>query len=137
MDQRKVYRLLGSIARTSITAMNQYAKPFELDNNLFLYLTRIVEHEGLTQSELVQYVRIDKTTASRALKKLEAQGFIKKVCNPENKKFNQLFSTEKGQTAYNQLYHLENDYVRQALSALSPTDQLVLQQLLEKIDGVL
>ena len=45
-------------------------------------------------------VRLDKTTLSRALKKLENNGFIIKATNPANKKFNQLDPTHQAKDIY-------------------------------------
>lgn len=44
--------------------MNQKASNYGLDNNLFLLLIRIVENEGLSQSQLAEMVQIDKTTST-------------------------------------------------------------------------
>lgn len=76
MNDIALFRLIGSISRQATTDMNQYAATYQLDNNLFLYVIRIVENEGISQSELAQLVKIDKTTLSRALKKLEIENYL-------------------------------------------------------------
>jgi len=135
MDNTKLFRLMGSISRQATTDINQKVAQYGLDNNLFLYLMRIVEQEGISQVELVNKVRVDKTTLSRALKKLESNGFILRTTNPANKKFNQLFPTDKGKAAYKILSWLEQDYIAKAVGKLDAAEKLALGNLLKKIDS--
>lgn len=134
MNDIALFRLIGSISRQATTDMNQYAATYQLDNNLFLYVIRIVENEGISQSELAQLVKIDKTTLSRALKKLEIENYLIRKTNPMNKKFNQLFPTPKAQEIYQTLHTLESHYIQQALQQLTLEEKQLLNQLLQKIN---
>jgi DNA-binding MarR family transcriptional regulator len=135
MNDIALFRLIGSISRQATTDMNQYAAAYQLDNNLFLYLIRIVENEGISQSELAQLVKIDKTTLSRALKKLEIKNYLIRKTNPMNKKFNQLFPTPKAKEIYQTLHTLESHYTQQALQQLTMEEKQLLNQLLQKINS--
>lgn len=78
MNYRQLFRQMGFISRQAMMKMNQEASQYELDNNLFLILTRIVEHPAIHQSQLAELVQIDKTTLSRSLRKLEERALIVK-----------------------------------------------------------
>ena len=54
MDYRQLFRQMGFISRQAMMKMNQEASNYGLDNNLFLLLIRIVENEGMTQSQLAE-----------------------------------------------------------------------------------
>lgn len=133
MSETGTFRLLGSIARKATTNMNQAVSQYQLDNNLFLYLMRIVEHEGITQSELVKLVQVDKTTLSRALAKLAKVGYITRIQTSENRNYKQLFATPKAQKIYPQLSQLEDSYVNEQLYQLSRAERANLETLLGKI----
>lgn len=45
-------------------------------------------------------IKVDRTTAARAIKKLEIQGLIEKQPDRQNKKIKKLFTTEKGKKVY-------------------------------------
>lgn len=137
MDDTTLFRLIGSISRQATSEVNRGANPYGLDNNLFLYLIRIVEQEGISQVQLASEVKVDKTTLSRALSKLMQAKLVTKQVNPENKKFRQLYATEKGRVFYNSVYQLEQDYIKQALSQLKPAEKAQLGQLLMKIKTAL
>ena len=57
---------------------------------------RICENPGIIQEKLAEMIKVDRTTAARAIKKLEIHGFIEKKDDQINKKINRLFPTEKG-----------------------------------------
>lgn len=129
-----IYRRIGLITRKSTTDMNQLAAEYQLENNLFLYLIRIVENEGLSQSDLVDLTRVDKTTLSRAIKKLEKEDYIVKQTNPENKRYKQLFPTAKTRALYDILFNLEQQVIHQGLKNLTTNEKETLNALLQKIN---
>lgn len=40
---------------------------------------RICEHPGMIQEKLAEMIKVDRTTAARAIQKLEINGFIEKM----------------------------------------------------------
>ncbi|USS92245.1 MarR family transcriptional regulator [Fructobacillus americanaquae] len=129
----EVFRQMGSIARRATKEMNQAASQYQLENNLFLYLIRIVEHEGLTQSDLAELIQVDKTTLSRSLKKLDNQGYIDKVTAVQNKNYKQLYPTQKARDCYEVLAQLERQYIKKRLATLSASELTNLNKILNKI----
>jgi DNA-binding MarR family transcriptional regulator len=64
-------------------------------------------------------IKVDRTTAARAIKKLEEKGFIRKEADDVNKKIRRLFVTEDGAKLV-PIIQLENQYSNQiALQNLS------------------
>lgn len=129
-----LFRRIGLITRKATTDMNQLASHYQLDNNLYLYLIRICENEGLSQTDLVDLIQVDKTTLSRAIKKLEKENYIIKKTNPENKKFNQLFPTKKTKDLYDILFSLEQQVIQNGVKDLTDSEKETLNALLQKIN---
>jgi DNA-binding MarR family transcriptional regulator len=78
-------------------------------------------------------IKVDRTTAARAIKKLEIQGFIEKKDDEVNKKINKLFPTEKGEKIYPFLRR-EGDYSnRVALSGFSEEETETIFNLLQRV----
>ena len=134
MDYHQLFRQMGFISRQALVKMNQEASNYGLDNNIFLFLIRIVENEGLTQSQLAEMVQIDKTTLSRSLQKLEDRGLIIKKAKLGNKKFKELYPSSQALKLYDQLIGFENTYASQALQQLTSSELFQLQNILAKIN---
>ncbi|HEL8265155.1 TPA: MarR family transcriptional regulator, partial [Listeria monocytogenes] len=106
---KDILRDIGVIARALDSISNIEFKELNLAKGQFIYLVRICENQGIIQEKLVDILKIDRTTASRAIKNLEKNGLIIKKQNKNNKKNKLLFPTEKGQQLY-PLIIRENEY---------------------------
>ena len=96
----EILREIGMIARALDSISNIEFKELHLTKGQYLYVVRICENPGIIQEQLLDMIKVDRSTATRALQKLEMNGFIEKKEDPSNKKNKMLFATEKGETVY-------------------------------------
>ncbi|MED3622965.1 MarR family transcriptional regulator [Neobacillus thermocopriae] len=130
---KEVLREIGMIARALDSISNIEFKEFDLTKGQYLYLVRICENPGIILEKLTEMIKVDRTTASRAIKKLEMNGFIEKRADPHNKKIKKLYPTEKGERVY-PFIRRENDYSNAvALNGLSETEVETLFNLLQRV----
>mgnify|MGYP000586769197 CR=1 FL=1 len=93
---KDILREIGMIARCFESIANIEFKAYHLSKNQYIYLVRIVENPGIILERLSELVKVDRSTASRAVKKLVDQGIVKKVDVNQTGKRIQLIPTEKG-----------------------------------------
>lgn len=119
MKRIEVLRDIGKIARALDSIANIEFKEYQLSKGQYLYLIRIFENPGIIPDRLAEMIKVDRTTAARAIKKLEEKGFIRKEADDVNKKIRRLFVTEDGAKLV-PIIQLENQYSNQiALQNLS------------------
>lgn len=130
---KEILREIGMIARALDSISNIEFKEYDLTKGQYLYLVRICENPGIIQEKLAEMIKVDRTTAARAIKKLELNGFIEKKDDPHNKKIKKLFPTEKGQQIY-PFIKRENDYSNQvALQGFSDDEVETIFNLLQRV----
>ncbi|MFS0782005.1 MarR family winged helix-turn-helix transcriptional regulator [Bacillus sp. 1P06AnD] len=130
---KEILREIGMIARALDSISNIEFKEYDLTKGQYLYLVRIYENPGIIQEKLAEMIKVDRTTAARAIKKLEINGFIEKKSDKENKKIKKLFSTEKGKKVYPYIKR-ENDYSNNiALSGFSEAEMDTIFTLLQRV----
>ncbi|MGN7764184.1 MarR family winged helix-turn-helix transcriptional regulator [Paenibacillus sp. 22594] len=130
---KEILREVGMIARALDSVSNIEFKKYDLTKGQYLYLVRICENPGMIQEKLAEMIKVDRTTAARAIKKLEINGFIKKTDDPVNQKIKKLFPTEKGMTVY-PFIKRENDYSNKvALSGFSESEMDTVFDLLQRV----
>lgn len=61
-----------------------------------MYLVRICENPGIIQEKVAEMIKVDRTTAARAIKKLEMNGFIEKNDDKQNKKIKNPLQQRRG-----------------------------------------
>ncbi|MCU6604104.1 MarR family transcriptional regulator [Peribacillus frigoritolerans] len=130
---KEILREIGMIARALDSISNIEFKEHDLTKGQYLYLVRICENPGMIQEKLAEMIKVDRTTAARAIKKLEINGFIEKKEDKHNKKIKKLFPTEKGKSIY-PFIKRENDYSNTvALEGLSEREVETISDLLQRV----
>ncbi|ALV22194.1 MarR family winged helix-turn-helix transcriptional regulator [Carnobacterium antarcticum] len=128
-----ILRDIGVIARSLDSIANIEFKELNLTRGQYLYLVRIKENPGIIPDNLSEMIKIDRTTASRAIRKLEERGFIEKRSDSANKKIKRLFTTKKGDELADFIIK-ENEYSNEvALKGLTDEEIETFSQLLSKI----
>jgi DNA-binding MarR family transcriptional regulator len=130
---KEILRQIGMIARALDSISNIEFKEHELTKGQYLYLVRICENPGIIQEKVAEMIKVDRTTAARAIQKLEINGFIEKKDDQQNKKIKKLFPTEKGKTVY-PFIKRENDYSNSvALEGFSEEEVEIIFNLLQRV----
>jgi DNA-binding MarR family transcriptional regulator len=130
---KEILREIGMIARALDSISNIEFKEYDLTKGQYLYLVRICENPGIIQEKLVEMIKVDRTTASRSIRKLEMNGFIEKRDDLQNQKINRLFPTDKGKNVY-PFIKRENDYSNMvALAGFSEKEVETIFTLLQKV----
>lgn len=97
---KEILREIGMIARALDSISNLEFKELQLSKGQYVYIVRICENPGIIQEQLIDLIKVDRSTATRVLQKLENNGLIEKRSNLENKKNKNLFATEQGKAIY-------------------------------------
>ncbi len=133
MSKIDILREIGMIARALDSISNIEFKEYDLTKGQYLYLVRICENPGIIQEKLAEMIKVDRTTAARAIKKLEMNGFIEKKDDHSNKKIKKIFPTEKGKKVY-PFIKKENDYSNSiALAGFSEKEEETILWLLQRV----
>ncbi|PSL36329.1 MarR family transcriptional regulator [Planomicrobium soli] len=130
---KEILREIGMIARALDSISNIEFKEFDLTKGQYLYLVRICENPGIIQEQLLELIKVDRSTATRAIQKLETNGFVEKKEDLNNKKIKKLFPTEKGKAVYPFIIR-ENDHSNLiALDGFSEKEAETAFSLLQRI----
>ncbi|KUP32472.1 MarR family winged helix-turn-helix transcriptional regulator [Bacillus halotolerans] len=130
---KEILREIGMIARALDSISNIEFKEYNLTKGQYLYLVRICENPGIIQEKLAEMIKVDRTTAARAIKKLEINGFIEKMDDEHNKKIKKLFPTEKGKDVF-PVIKRENDHSNSvALAGFSEKEAEAIFHLLQRM----
>jgi DNA-binding MarR family transcriptional regulator len=88
---------ISIIMRNRTIFFNREVSPLNITAAQIPYLMVLSLRQGITQDELSGKLFIDKGTVARSMKKLEDNGFIYRVPDPDNRRKNHVFLTEKGE----------------------------------------
>lgn len=98
-------------------------------------LAFVEQHQGLLSSELAISAMLDRARTSRALKELEAKGLVERRPRPSNRREVQVFVTEKGRAANDQLLARVAEINRQLLMGFNEVERELLVDMLARLQS--
>ncbi len=78
--------------------LNNRFSAFGFGSGQYLFFNHIAHNEGITQKELSRQLAVDKATAAKAVHKLCRLGYIEQRQNILDKRYNNLFISDKGRS---------------------------------------
>lgn len=96
MKQESLGRYISAIYRHLQILINHQFGEYCIGSGQYVFFFEIANNEGLSQKELSERIQIDKTTTTKAIKKLENEGYIYRVSDPSDNRYNNLHLTKKG-----------------------------------------
>ena len=133
MLKHQFLREVGAVARCVQSLSDVKFKKFELQRGQFVFLTRICENPGIHLLELSHLLKVEKATTTKAVQKLAAEGYVRKVQNVEDKRMYQLFPTVRAEEAYPELIAEENQYLACCFEGITKEEQELVEMLLRRI----
>lgn len=129
----KIFREIGMIARCTATISDIEFKEINLAKGQYLYLVRIYENPGIIQERVADMLKVDRTTAAKAIKKLVEMELVKKTKSENNKKELKLYCTSKGEELYPFLQREEEYTVQSAMEGMNVEEKEMIFELLHKM----
>ena len=126
-------KYIGEIHRSSCIYFSKKFKRFGIGAGQYLFLLNLYKHDGITQEELAQKVKLDKGTTARAIKKLEDQGYVKRVKKENDKRAYKLEVTEKAEQIKKDVYVIMNEWENEVRKCLANEESQELANLLNKL----
>jgi len=127
------YREMGSIARILQTRNDVRYHSLGLQKGQNIFLTRLCENPGATVVKLARLARVDQTTATKAVQKLEGAGYVTRTPHPDDRRSQTLVPTDRAAEAYRTIIRAENDDLVEGLQGFSTAETEQLLKFLVRI----
>lgn len=125
--QRKITKIAREAAKFTVQTMKaEGIGTAEFD---FIHLVR--HKPGITQAEIRETLKIDKGAAARRAVSLEAKGYLVRKPNPEDKRSQLLFATEKAEELKNSKASIEDAFYDWLIADLSEADRREFCRILD------
>lgn len=128
-----ILREMGTLARSVHSICNTKFKELKLQAGQFIYLTRVCENPGLSLADLTLLLKVDKTSTTKAVQKLEAEGYIQRKQDKKDRRILRLYPTEKGLRSYDEILELENQHISTCLEGFSPEEVNAVTEFIKRM----
>ncbi len=125
--------LLNVVANHAAKEFDKRLREKGLTLALWPTLMCLWEKEGMTQREIAQMSKVESSTTTRTLDKLEALDLVERRADPESRRSFRIFLTEKGHALKEDVIHLPVEINQDLLSGLEKEEQRTLIAILQKL----
>ncbi len=106
---------------------------FEIGWGQQFYAEYIYDHPGVSAQEMVKYIRVDKATLTKTVKKLIEIGYVTSISDEADRRAKRLYLTEKGEPAVKKIKEIHRDFYDTMCSNLSAEDIRLTEQVMEQM----
>lgn len=124
---------IGMIHRAGCIYFSKEFSKFGIGSGQYLFLLNLYKNEGITQEELTEKLKLDKATTARAIKKLEDEGYVKRIKKETDKRAYNLMLTEKAQEIKEEVYSTMDEWEIVVKSCFTQEESQELMRLLSKL----
>jgi len=139
MERSDLHRNVGfvvhDVARLMRTAFDRRGRELGLTRSQWWVLTALYAKEGVTQSELADFMELEKATLGRLLDRLEEKDWVERRPDPIDRRIKRVYLTDTVQGLMRQLRSIAAEIRSDAVSGLSRDEQEVLFDLLARVKG--
>ena len=127
-------RLVSILHRSGQSYLGRRLEPHGIGSGQVAFLAELFElGDGLSQDDLAAHFQCDKATVSRALLKLEGEGYVQRRRSPEDGRVNLVYLTPKARAFKDTLLGVLSDWTEVLSTGLSAAERKDLIRLLEKL----
>lgn len=124
---------IGLLSRLFDRALEAELAAYKVLPGQFPALVMLYQKDGLTQADLCQRINVEQPTMANTLNRMERDGLIERVADPEDKRRSRIHLTERALTFKEDLMEKARQVPSQALAHLDSADQDKVFHLIGKM----
>lgn len=121
------------IARMLRTRFDARARAIELTRAQWTMIVKVKMEAGATQSEIASQMEIASVTAGRIIDRLEAAGWVERRPDPDDRRTNRLYVTEKSTPLFARLQALGSEEEQVMLAGFTAEERALLVEMLRRV----
>lgn len=126
----RIVRLSRKLRR----AFDELLEPHGLTGTQFGLLNRLAHADGLVQADLGRRMAIEPATLTGIIQRMEREGWLRRSCDPENRRLQRVWLTDKARAELPALRRLQSRHRRRAIAGLDAAELANLENLLARIE---
>lgn len=124
---------IHAIVRYGALSLHKRLKHLNISGSEHSVIAYLAVHKSANGDEISEFLKIDKSTASKTLSNLERKGLILRITNEHNRREKLIELTPEGFTLAEEVEELINTWTRDVMKNLSEEEISIFNDLCEKV----
>lgn len=121
--ERSLGFLFHEVSRLMRKRFDRRAQSVGLTRAQWAVIAHLYRNEGVNQTTLAEALDVQKITLARLVDRLERDGWVERRPDPEDRRANRLYLTEKVAPMWGRMRELAGEIFAEALEGFSPQEQ--------------
>lgn len=132
MDKR-IGKRIHYLANQNRAYVNAILKDEGLTHGECNLLVEIYKNDGISQDELVEKLRIDKSAITRVIKSMSEKGYVRKEINQNDHRYHCLYLTQKADSKLDYIFEVFRKSSEWLLDGIKEEDVIVVMRILDEM----
>ncbi|MDD4773916.1 MAG: MarR family winged helix-turn-helix transcriptional regulator [Eubacteriales bacterium] len=128
-----MFEKCSKIHRLSGIYLDRQLKSLGIRSGQLMYISLICGSDGLSQENIASELKVDKSSVARAVKLLEADGYVRRTVSMSDKRRYRVYATEKARSVYRKTTDITGSCEAHFTGGLTEIEGELLNSLLDKI----
>jgi DNA-binding MarR family transcriptional regulator len=132
-NEGSIIRYISILYRYGQSYITKRLGALNIGSGQYVFLMALYRKGGISQEELSSYLKIDKGTTAKAIRKLEDEGYLVRNIDLRDKRAYRIFLTPKALNVIPTIQGATKDWENIITSGLSEEESLWVERILQKM----
>lgn len=128
-----ISRWFSVFHRLYLSYIYEGLKEYEIGSGQIMFLLELYYCDGVSQEELSSYLSIDGANTTRAIKKLEKEGYVVRKQDEKDRRKKRIYLTEKAIKMKPKIFNLIEQWENSLSESLTKAERKALGEILKKM----
>lgn len=131
--EQSMANYISSFYRLGASFLSKEYKDYGIGSGQYQFLFSLYIEDGVSHDKLTEKMSVDKATTTRAIMKLEEEGYVKKELDEKDKRKYKIFLTDKAKDKKEEILSIGSDWEQRLIGCLEPEEFKCLEYIFKKI----
>lgn len=133
-DKETIGSYIGHFYRLGVTFLSKEYKEHDIGTGQYQFLMSLYREDGVCHDVLTEKLGVDKATTTRAIMKLEEEGYVTRQLNKKDKRKYYIYLTEKAIAKKEEILAIAWRWEEKLIKHLTKEECKELEELFQKIN---
>lgn len=133
--EQSIGSYISSFYRLGVGFLSKEYKSYGIGSGQYQFLFLLYNEDGISHDVITEKMAVDKATTTRAINKLEKEGYVKCVLNEQDKRKYKIFLTDKALERKDEILEVGSKWEKKLIDELSSEEVHNLKNILKKISN--
>ena len=132
-DDQTIAQWVSILYRYGQSYINKHVESFNMGSGQCIVLAALYDKNGTNLKQISDYLKIDKSTITKAVQKLESEGYIRREIDETDKRSYKIFLNQKAMKIEAELFEVIRKWEDMLMFGISENERVIILELLDKM----